>query len=48
MLIYGLIPKVNQGAIVYPSLPQAPAAGVVSRPSSASSAAAVYGRRTGK
>ncbi|MFF0092701.1 hypothetical protein ACFYSF_22445 [Streptomyces canus] len=47
VLVYGLIPEANQGAIVHPPLPQAPQPGQAGRSSPASSAAAAYGRRIG-
>ncbi|MFJ4716784.1 hypothetical protein [Streptomyces sp. NPDC088785] len=47
VLIYGLIPEANQGAIVHPPLPQAPQPGRFIRPNPANSAAAAYGRRIG-
>lgn len=43
ILVYGLIPEANQGAIVHAPLPQAPQSG-----GRASSAASAYGRRIGK
>lgn len=47
VLIYGLIPEANQGAIVHPPLPQAPQPGHAPTVPP-SQAAAVYGRRIGK
>ncbi|MFI0827267.1 terminase large subunit domain-containing protein [Streptomyces roseolus] len=41
ILVYGLIPEVNRGAIVHAPLPTAP------RPSTPTSAASAYGRRIG-
>jgi hypothetical protein len=40
VLIYGLIPEANEGAIVHPPLPQAPQPGQINRPGPANSAAA--------
>ncbi|MGW1761030.1 hypothetical protein [Streptomyces mirabilis] len=48
ILVYGLIPEANQGAIVHPPLPQAPQPRQIGRAGSASGAAAAYGRRIGK
>ena len=48
ILVYGLIPEANQGAIVHPPLAQAPQPGQVGRAGPASGAAAAYGRRIGK
>ncbi|MFJ1607028.1 terminase large subunit domain-containing protein [Streptomyces sp. NPDC088253] len=48
VLVYGLIPEANQGAIVHPPLPQAPQPGAIGRGGPASGAAAAYGRRIGK
>lgn len=44
VLVYGLIPEVNQGAIVHAPLPQAPTGGRAAPPSSAGP----YGRRISK
>ncbi|MFD4315009.1 hypothetical protein [Streptomyces sp. NPDC058548] len=45
VLVYGLIPEANQGAIVHAPLPQAPTPGGMRQ---SSPAAGVYGRRIGK
>ncbi|MER7740028.1 terminase family protein [Streptomyces sp. NPDC096538] len=48
VLVYGLIPEVNKGAIVHAPLPSAPQPGQFGRGGLASGAAAPYGRRIGK
>ncbi|MFF3654910.1 hypothetical protein [Streptomyces olivochromogenes] len=48
VLVYGLIPEVNQGAIVHAPLPTSPQPGQIGRAGPASGAAAAYGRRIGK
>ncbi|MFB8347933.1 terminase large subunit domain-containing protein [Streptomyces niveus] len=45
ILVYGLIPEINKGAIVHAPLPTAPTPGVGRQPSPAAGA---YGRRIGK
>ncbi|MFE0546545.1 terminase large subunit domain-containing protein [Streptomyces sp. NPDC058891] len=48
ILIYGLIPEANQGAIAHAPLPRAPQPGQFGRGGAAGGAAAAYGRRIGK
>ncbi|MFD7480598.1 hypothetical protein ACFV8Z_53330 [Streptomyces sp. NPDC059837] len=48
VLVYGLIPEVNQGAIVHAPLPTSPQPGQIGRAVPTSGAAAAYGRRIGK
>ncbi|MFF0134222.1 terminase large subunit domain-containing protein [Streptomyces mirabilis] len=48
ILVYGLIPEINQGAIVHAPLPTAPQPGQFGRGGPAAGAAAAYGRRISK
>lgn len=48
VLVYGLIPEVNQGAIVHAPLPASPQPGQFGRSGPAGGAASAYGRRIGK
>ncbi|MFE6551715.1 hypothetical protein ACFVHS_25395 [Streptomyces sp. NPDC057746] len=48
ILIYGLIPEANQGAIAHAPLPKAPQLGQFGRGGPAGGAAAAYGRRIGR
>lgn len=48
VLVYGLIPEVNQGAIVHAPLPTAPQPGQFGRSGPGGGAASAYGRRIGK
>lgn len=48
VLVYGLVPEANQGAIVHAPLPTAPQPGQFGRGGPASGAASAYGRRIGK
>ncbi|MFF7603227.1 hypothetical protein [Streptomyces mirabilis] len=48
VLVYGLIPEVNQGAIVHAPLPTAPQPGLYGRSLQMSEVANAYGRRIGK
>ncbi|MFI1408727.1 hypothetical protein ACH4Y0_02120 [Streptomyces sp. NPDC020707] len=48
VLVYGLIPEANQGAIVHAPLPQAPQPGQIGRANQPGGAASAYGRRISK